>query len=68
MDERESKTEDLPPLQLRELRRLELTGDDPAHLAAASGVVRSAPATGSRASCAQCSPGSTSRASRTSRR
>jgi hypothetical protein len=40
MDVRESQTEDLPPLELRELRRLELNGDGPAHVAGASGVVR----------------------------
>ena len=40
MEHREGATEDLPPLQLRELRTLELEGDDPPHVAAASGVVR----------------------------
>lgn len=41
MDRREGTPEDLPPLELRELRRLELTGGDgPPHVAAASGVVR----------------------------
>jgi hypothetical protein len=40
MDLREGRTEDLPPLELRELRTLDLDGDDPAHLCAASGVVR----------------------------
>ena len=40
MERREGTTEDLPPLQLRELRRLDLEGEGPPHVAAASGVVR----------------------------
>ena len=40
MERREGRNEDLPPLQLRELRRLDLEGDDPPHVAGASGVVR----------------------------
>ena len=41
MDARESTPEDLPPLELRELRTLDLDGDGgPPHVAAASGVVR----------------------------
>ena len=40
MERREGTNEDLPPLQLRELRRLDLEGDDPPHVAGASGVVR----------------------------
>ena len=44
MDRRTATSEDLPPLQLRELRRLRLDEPSeegrPAHVAAASGVVR----------------------------
>src|SRR5918998_1534848 len=46
MEERKARAEDLPPLELRELRKLDLdapsTPEGHAHVAAASGVVRRA--------------------------
>ena len=40
MERRSSTLEDLAPLELRPLRDLELDGEDPARVCAASGVVR----------------------------